>query len=277
MAKFVPEESLQRLAGAARSRGLTLLSKEWHGSTGQHEFRCGRGHVLLRRADYVIADSQRQDGRGKTRCPLCARIDGLDRLIELADRHGGRCLATEYLGMNTPYEWECARGHRWSVQAENISQGSWCAKCWAKSNGLRKRLVDGMERLREKAAALGGECLDTSYIGLKKKYRVRCGRGHEWETKGAHLLEGRWCKRCVVDQLRTPIEVFKNAARERGGLCLSTESHGVKVRLQWQCAKGHIWETSPESILTNGSWCPSCALLERTKIPWKRRRYDVDG
>ncbi|WP_442955555.1 zinc-ribbon domain-containing protein [Paraburkholderia sp. MPAMCS5] len=92
-----------------------------------------------------------------------------------------------------------------------------------------------MERLCEKASALGGECLEAIA-----------------RVQGAHLPEGRWCKRCVVDQL-------------------------WKVRLQWQCAKGHVWETSPASILTKGSRCPSCARLEHTKIPWKRKRYDVDG
>ncbi|MEC5407248.1 hypothetical protein VOM14_17020 [Paraburkholderia sp. MPAMCS5] len=74
MSRFVPEESLQRLAAAARRRGLILLSKEWRGANGRQEFRCAHGHVLIRRADYVFADPQSQDGKWKTRCPIARKI-----------------------------------------------------------------------------------------------------------------------------------------------------------------------------------------------------------
>ncbi len=41
-------------------------------------------------------------------------------------------------------------------------------------------------------------------------------------------------------------------------------------------SQGHVWQTTP-AVVIRGSWCPNCVILDRTKKPQKRKRYDVEG
>lgn len=65
-----------------------------------------------------------------------------------------------------------------------------------------------------------------------------------------------------------PLEQLNYIAREKGGECLSTEYQGNKIKLKWQCKKGHIWDSKPNDI-KDGHWCPICAL--------EIRKYTIDN
>lgn len=56
------------------------------------------------------------------------------------------------------------------------------------------------------------------------------------------------------------IEDMKNAAAFRGGKVLSsTMTPGdLKTKLTWQCHNGHVFDSSPYTILKAGHWCPEC-------------------
>jgi len=63
---------------------------------------------------------------------------------------------------------------------------------------------------------------------------------------------------------RLTIEQMQEAAKQRGGKCLSTTYKTRKHHLKWECSMGHQWETTYNSI-HRGSWCPICSsgLYER--------------
>ena len=63
------------------------------------------------------------------------------------------------------------------------------------------------------------------------------------------------------------IEDMQQAAEFRGGKCLSkTMVKGdLYTKLKWQCHDGHVFESSPYTILKAGHWCPECCQPE----PWK--------
>lgn len=63
-------------------------------------------------------------------------------------------------------------------------------------------------------------------------------------------------------------------ARERGGECLSNAWVSTQHKLQWLCARGHAWSTTPATVL-KGSWYPQCAILERCGSDMARRRYEA--
>ncbi len=44
------------------------------------------------------------------------------------------------------------------------------------------------------------------------------------------------------------IEEMRDIAKQRGGLCLSSEYMGNKVKLKWQCSDKHVWKAIPQSI-----------------------------
>lgn len=51
---------------------------------------------------------------------------------------------------------------------------------------------------------------------------------------------------------------MQKIAIARGGKCLSHYYINSKVKLLWQCNKGHQWFATPFSIKIRKSWCPQC-------------------
>ncbi len=62
------------------------------------------------------------------------------------------------------------------------------------------------------------------------------------------------------------IEDMKEAAKFRGGECLSTEMKkgDVYTKLEWKCNDGHVFSSSPYTVLRAGHWCPQCCQ----PTPW---------
>ena len=56
---------------------------------------------------------------------------------------------------------------------------------------------------------------------------------------------------------KVTIEEIKKIALQRNGKCLSSRYITAKTKLQWQCEKGHQWESTPDSV-KHGTWCPHC-------------------
>ena len=120
-----------------------------------------------------------------------------------------------------------------------------------------------LKELQEIALKRGGKCLETVYKGSQTKHRYRCGQGHEWSAKPNETKnQGQWCFKCAVvarDTWRKPIQKIQELAVKRGGLLLTKESLGSKVKHEWQCENGHRWMASPQNIVA-GRWCPICRL-----------------
>ncbi|MGH8780566.1 hypothetical protein [Paraburkholderia sp.] len=130
-----------------------------------------------------------------------------------------------------------------------------------------RRDPNGLARLHAAAAARGGECLDDFCAKLQAKYRFRCAQGHEWLGWGHLILVGKWCRLCANQRMRRTIEDMREVARQRGGLCLSTEYRDCESKLTWQCAIGHVWEAAPRNVHSRRTWCPHCARLNKGKQP----------
>ena len=122
--------------------------------------------------------------------------DHLERLRSIAAKRGGRCLATEYLGSDSPVRFECAAGHRWSVRPQDVFAGSWCMKCSRIETGLRNRLTIG--EMQALAAERGGVCLSTEYRGARSALEWKCGKcGNVWTATPATIKKGSWCPPCA--------------------------------------------------------------------------------
>jgi hypothetical protein len=107
-----------------------------------------------------------------------------------------------------------------------------------------------LKRVKDKASLKGGECLGQTGA----KYLLKCGEcGHEWNSKA---LGGNWCPNCAVTARRNTLEDAKALAVSKGGLCLSTEYVNNHTKMLWQCAVGHTWESTYNSI--QYCWCPIC-------------------
>ena len=185
----------------------------------------------------------------------------LEEMQSIAIARDGKLLSKFYINSQTKLRWRCAEGHIWEAIPASIKHGTWCGKCGDK-RAATKRLAHTIDEMRALAKVKGGECLSSSYKGIKFKLRWRCAKGHEWETSPSVIIGGHWCGRCESFRLgrkyALTIEDMQKAAAKRGGECLSETYVNSRQKLLWRCAKGHKWEAVGYSI-RSGTWCPVCA------------------
>lgn len=60
------------------------------------------------------------------------------------------------------------------------------------------------------------------------------------------------------------LAMLQKIAKQKGGVCLSTEYKNCSERMKWRCALGHEWRTTTSHIVKSGSWCPRCNPKKRT-------------
>lgn len=65
---------------------------------------------------------------------------------------------------------------------------------------------------------------------------------------------------------------IKEIARQKDGVCTSTEYGGCLYKLDFLCANGHNFQATPSSI-QQGKWCPVCARIER-KTQHQQLQYE---
>jgi len=128
---------------------------------------------------------------------------------------------------------------------------------------MRKLKIDEMRQL---AINRKGKCLTLNYGGAFAKLDWQCSKGHIWKATPNHIKNDKgWCPICSRDKLKLTINEMRKIATQRGGKCLSDEYINSGANLAWQCAKGHTWDATPNSV-KGGTWCPKCAGKVRLTI-----------
>lgn len=251
----LPVDQLKRLRQALLPYGLKLLESEWHGWNAQYRFQCRRGHELSRSGAHLLYTL--------VTCPACRDQEALLHLDRVARKAGGRCLSDRYAGRNARYQFVCHEGHHFEKTAGNLQKGSWCVQCARARHAKLMSDPDGLKRIQAVAYAHGGKCLSTIYTKQADRYRFRCAKGHEWETTGAEVVRGTWCRICANQEkvhayrLADGLARLRRSARSQGGVCLAFDYEGSKAYYRFRCHEGHEWETEGAKIF-RGSWCPQC-------------------
>jgi hypothetical protein len=199
-------------------------------------------------------------------CPECAgvRRRTLEEMQQVAESRGGSCLSNNLQTVTQKLTWRCSTGHEWQARASSIIAGNWCPFC-ARNQRLT---IDEMERI---AQVSGGRCLSTAYKNGRSPLLWECQLGHRWKAcpakvKSGSRRKGTWCLACYglrrKFHSRQSIERMKAVAISRGGKCLSAEYLNSKCKMIWECARGHVWQALPVSVV-HGTWCPVCARNQR--------------
>src|SRR6266702_12984 len=186
----------------------------------------------------------------------------LEEMQALAAKHGGECLSKKYVRGRDPLRWRCHIGHKWSACGESVVAGHWCPRCAVGRNSKAKRL--GIEVCREMARARGGRCLSNEYTNGRTPLQWECKEGHQWWQKPENVRQGHWCRTCANERksrsnTNLTIDDMRELATRKGGRCISTAYRNVYHALEWECALGHQWPSTPANIIA-GCWCPECAL-----------------
>lgn len=251
--------TLADIQRVARERGGRCLSDVYVNSYTHLLFECALGHRWYARPGPLLHGSW---------CPQCShasRRRTIEQMRALAEKRGGRCLSDAYVKPPQTLRWRCGSGHEWDASADAVYD-HWCRQCNVDSQRL------GIGRMHKLAAAHGGTCLSSVYVNTRTPLECECTKGHRWLTTPMSIIAGSWCPTCRLK--RYSLADMQALARDRGGECLSDTYVSVRHKLQWLCARGHTWSTTPATVMT-GHWCPQCANLGRCRSRRARRRYEA--
>jgi len=56
------------------------------------------------------------------------------------------------------------------------------------------------------------------------------------------------------------LEDIQKVAEDKGGKLLSKSFVSLSTKMVWQCAEGHVWETTASSVIFGKTWCRKCFL-----------------
>ena len=60
------------------------------------------------------------------------------------------------------------------------------------------------------------------------------------------------------------LNLVKEKANERGGVCLESTYVSANAKMKFRCAQGHTWDGRAAAVL-RGTWCAKCAVVEQHK------------
>ena len=245
------------LKAAAAKHGGKCLSTAYRRSDDKYQWQCARGHRWVAQFNHILHEG--------VWCPECAgnKRSTIKQIKIIAKDKGGRCLSKQYVNAKQKLLFECAEGHKWKANSNNIQQGKWCPQCAIKRNAEKQKLK--LSDLQEYAASHNGQLLSEKYTNCNTKLQWRCSKGHEWlSTAGSTYLNKSWCPKCGHEdgaaKRRAPgrLDDLKSLAISRGGQCLSNDYQSMHHLLKWKCGNGHRWNANPSDI-RRGGWCPECA------------------
>jgi nucleoside-diphosphate-sugar epimerase len=137
---------------------------------------------------------------------------------------------------------------------------------------LVSRLAPGLiqKRIRELAEAEGGSSYwlehdQVEQIGAFFGSRAAWSAIPDWDafefaspSRTPVLLEHGFDESQPKD--RWTLADLREAARFRGGRCLSDHVVNPYEKLAWRCALGHDFDMSANLMLAGGHWCPTCMI-----------------
>ena len=176
--------------------------------------------------------------------------DCLEEAKQIAKDRGGICLSDTCNTTKSKILLECKNKHRWCTSFANIKyHNQWCKKCVSFS---QRKTIENAQSL---AAERNGICLSDTYDNNHTKLKWKCENDHIWYSTFNKISIGRRCPFCSK-KAKLNINIAKNIAKLRNGVCLSTEYNNLRSKLIWECNCGHIWKATLNNVKNHDRWCP---------------------
>lgn len=207
------------------------------------ELQCKEGHKFQNKPSNI---------KGGTWCPFCIkiRVKSKDNYLRFIQEKNGEALE-EYKGAQTKIKIKCDKGHIWKTSPLNICRGNWCNIC--SHNNVENAKNEFFEILKNK----NGEALE-EYNGSKTKIKVKCDKGHIWETTPYIIKQNCWCTFCSPLNVENAKNKFLDYIKNKNGKVIG-EYNGASNKIKIQCDKGHSWETKPSLLTSKKYWCRKCS------------------
>lgn len=247
------ERQLEKYKLLAAKEGGKCLSAAYVNCNKKLKWKCAEGHIW-----------ETIPLRIKNWCPQCAREKIINKVLkEFEKSHGFILISSKYKNSNETLKWKCEKGHIIKAAYKYLQSDVGCPQCNREKRQARvKGYVEELDLIAKKR---GGIMLSENYVNNYSKMDWQCKKGHQWSSTPSLIKRGSWCQKCDIDKKRSTIEQMQLLASRHQGKCLSALYVNRHTHLKWQCKKGHIWETSPSSII-QGAWCLECSGLKKLTI-----------
>jgi len=231
----------------AAQRGM-----KWHGPyvgkvVSPITWECAKGH----RFEMPFYQLERV-GYG---CPRCSCVQP-EEYHALAAKRGFVWLGPEVRTTLVKTWWQCSEGHKWEA-TYNALKG--CPTCWF--SRLSKEVRHPEEDYHRVARERGLVWLGTEVPTVSELTEWACGNGHKFSMSYRSILRSKKCYACWLnewgEQRRIKSEQYHTTAKARGLVWLGPEVSKTRLNTWWECANGHKWFTSYNSVL-KGANCPEC-------------------
>jgi len=197
------EWTYTRVKKYIESFGDKLLSKEYISSKHKLTIRCKNGHI------YKIKFNDYRNGH---RCAVCAGNKKLtyESVKHYITQHGYTLLSKSYVNSQTKLVLKCPHEHVYEATFSKFKSGHRCPKCAIINKRYSQKYVE--EQLNKE----GYELL-TNYVNSRTPIKVKCPKGHIYETKWNYFQSGNRCPKCYTIIPKAEKEIFnylKNLGHE---------------------------------------------------------------
>ena len=264
------EQAREKLAKMVEARNGKVDIETYKNAQTKLVFTCSAGH------EWKTTPGQVFLGRWCPRCSNNSTDLTKEKLVEVVARRGGKIDIGEYISNKAKMSFECTAGHRWEAVPKSVINGHWCRACSVK---WRKTFTpeEFLEKLTKAVEGWGGS-FDSTKIN-SKRMEFTCSQGHSWTTHPGNILHGTQCSRCRGNNTQDAQKALVELVEAKGGKVDMSQYRGVNQKVQFTCAQGHQWSTTPNSVTSSKTWCLKCAGLcqEESKKNLEQKVKDRGG
>lgn len=97
------------------------------------------------------------------------------------------------------------------------------------------------------------------YKGGKTSISHSCPAGHIWYGKPERILAKHGCNKCAGNIFKTHKQYEMELFEKEVDANPLEEYAGANTAILHECINGHVWSTTPSSLLNRGRGCPRCS------------------
>ena len=157
--------TIKEMQDIAKKRGGKCLSTEYVNNRTKLIWECEKGHKWE-----AIPYSIKNRGIWCPECQ-CKKKGNIEKMQEIAEKRGGKCLSTKYVNNRTKLIWECENSHQWEATPSNVNNyNKWCPIC--------------NERVSERICRKFFELIFNSKFSKSKPSWLKNNQGNQMELDG---------------------------------------------------------------------------------------------
>lgn len=166
--------------------------------------------------------------------------------------------------------WRCEKGHEWQARVDSrVYTGRSCPYCANQSvlTGENDMATAAPEVAKLWHPTRNGDLKPSDVTsGSKKRLWWQCEKGHEWQAAVNSVTAGNGCPYCAgkraipgeTDLATTHPHILARWS-DKNTLHPTDVTAGSDKKVWWVCEKGHQWEATVYSVVSDGCGCPYCA------------------